>query len=233
VSPPVVDVVVLSYAKTPELAAMTQETVSSCVATAGQPVNIWVLEQQEGCTYEGTQTVHAPEPFNYNGFCNRGAELGSAEWIVFANNDLIFHGGWLDELLAADHPVVSPKCPRDQRQRDLFVNTVGHIVGRHLSGWCFMMRRELWQEIGGFDECCTFWYSDNVVVEQLRAVDAAPMLVPAAVVEHLWSQTLSRMPNYDELTRKQRRVFERERQRLSAPIRSSMSRRSQKGSAAL
>lgn len=205
---PVVDVVVLSYAKTPELAAMTQETVRSCVAGAHGPVNVIVLEQVAGHTYEYAATVHASEPFNYNGFCNRGAALGRAEWIVFANNDLLFHDGWLEPLLAAGHPVVSPKCPHTSRQSDLTVNTAGYTIGRHLSGWCFMMRRHLWEDLGGFDECCTFWYSDNVVAAQLRAVSVVPMLVPASVVEHLGSQTLKGMPNQHQLTRKQRTIFD-------------------------
>lgn len=207
--PPIVDVVVLSYAKTPELAAMTQNTVTSCVAAANSlPVNVTVLEQQEGQTYEYADTVHAPEAFNYNAFANRGAALGSAEWIMIANNDLIFHDGWLHQLLAAGHPVVSPKEPRDERQTDIHSNALGYTIGRHLSGWCFMLRRELWEKIGGFDDCCSFWYSDNVVAEQLRAIGVTPMLVVDAVVEHLRSVTLNQMENYDELTRQQQAVFE-------------------------
>jgi hypothetical protein len=207
--PAIVDVVVLSYAKTPELAAMTQETVRSCVATADSlPVNVTVLEQEAGYTYDYAQTVHVPAAFNYNAFANRGADLGSAEWIMVANNDLVFHDGWLHHLLAAQHPVVSPKCPHDERQRDITVNTTGYTIGRHLSGWCFMLRRDLWRAIGGFDECVSFWYSDNVVVEQVRAAGVTPMLVVDSVVEHLRSMTLNQMANYDELTRQQQAVFE-------------------------
>jgi GT2 family glycosyltransferase len=120
--------------------------------------------------------------------------MGSADWIVVANIDLIFYDGWLHQLLAADHPVVSPKCPNDQRQAAVVENTVGDRTAVHFSGWCFMLRRELWEKIGGFDECVAFWFSDDVVVEQVKAVGVQPMLVPAAEVEHLQSVTLKQSP---------------------------------------
>lgn len=205
---PVADVVILSNATTPELRQRTQNTIDTCISGANAlPVGIAVLEQQPDTVYLRAATIHKPETFNYNRFANCGAGRGSAPWIVVANNDLTFRDGWLHHLLAANHPLVSPKCPHDSRQTPFTENTVGDITGRHLSGWCYMISRELWTRIGGLDESVTFWCSDDVVIEQARAVGVLPMIVPAAVVEHDQSSTLKSSPDSDELTWGQLEVF--------------------------
>lgn len=205
--PPIVDVIILSNAKTNDYRAMTQNTIDSCIAGANAlPVNIIVMEQQN-VQYRGAQTVYAPESFNYNAFANRAARLGNAEWIMVANNDLIFEDGWLHNLLAANHPVVSPHNPGDYRQGELTENTTGTENGRHFSGWCFMLRRELWNKIGGFDESIKFWCSDDVTVEQVVAAGVEPMIVPSAIVKHLKSKTLGVHNPPDELTWQQVHIY--------------------------
>lgn len=197
--PPVVDVVILSKATTAEFRKMTQKTVDTCVAGAnGLPVNVVVLEQAEGVTYRGAITVPAPGEFHYNRFANRGASSGSAPWIMIANNDLTFENGWLHHLLAAKHPLVSPHNPGDRRQAGIVRNETGVINGRHLSGWCYMIDRTLWERIGGFDEDVSFWCSDDAVIEQVIAVGVRPMLVPKARVRHLMSKTLKTEADVDE-----------------------------------
>lgn len=191
---PVADVIVLSNAVTPQLQEMTQTTIDTCVAGANSmPVNVIVMEQAR-VKYRNATTIRAPQEFHFHRFANIAASRGKAEWIMLANNDLLFHDGWLHHLLAAQHPVVSPKCPRDPRQREFDTNTTGYKTARHLSGWCFMLKRELWQKIGGFDETVSFWCSDDLLIEQLRELDIPPMIVPEAKVEHIQSVTLNRQP---------------------------------------
>lgn len=205
---PVVDVIILSKAATPRLRLSTQRTIDTCLTGAnGLPLNITVMEQQRRVTYRNATTVQMPPEFHYNRFANDGARRGSAPWIMVANNDLLFNDGWLHHLLAADHPIVSPKCPRDDRQTEFTENTTGFITARHLSGWCFMVAREVWERMGGFDECVSCWCSDDVVIEQARALDIAPMIVPAAVVEHIPSQTLKTVADRGDLTWAQLDIF--------------------------
>ena len=197
----------LSNSFTDELRAMTQRAIDSCIAGANSlPVNVVVLEQVPGVVYNHATTLAAPAPFHYNAFANAGARQGSADWIMVANNDLVFHDGWLHALLAANHLAVSPRCPR--AHSDATQNRVGDRTGLDFAGWCFMVRRSLWELIGGFDECVEFWASDDVVIEQLRAVDVLPMLVANATVEHLGSVTLQRTDDpSDDLTWKQIDIF--------------------------
>lgn len=198
---PIVDVVMFSDASSMKLQVMTQNAVNTCVAGANLlPVNVIVIEKQEDIQYQNALTIPAVGEFHYNKYANRGARYGEAEWIMIANNDLIFESGWLHHLLAAQHPAVSPKSPRDGRQYDITVNTTGYVNGTHFSGWCFMIKRKLWEEMGGFDTSVTFWCSDDVVIQQLKELDVQPMLVPYSVVHHLGSKTLSDKPDRGELT---------------------------------
>jgi len=128
---------------------------------------------------------------------------------MICNNDLIFQDGWLDPLLAANHPLVSPKCPVDERQTEITENTIGWKTGKHFSGWCFMITRELFNKIGGFDEDFVFWCSDNSLLEQVKPIQ--PMLVPDSTVIHLRSQTLNTLsqPSINNYTKGEIKKFNR------------------------
>jgi len=200
---PVVDVVILSNVTTSELQRSTQRTIDTCVDGAnGLPVGVAVLEQCPNIEYRRAATIRMPAEFNYNKFANFGASRGSADWILVANNDLIFRDGWLHSLLAANHPLVSPKCPRDERQSEFTENKIGSVTGKHLSGWCYMISRDLWDRMGGLDDSVTFWCSDDVVIEQAAALGVKPMIVPSSIVEHDQSSTLKTtyQSSRDELT---------------------------------
>lgn len=198
--PPIVDVIILSKANSPKARKMTQTAIDTCISGANSlPVNVIVAEQGRA-RYANAQVFYPSGQFNYNAFANLGASRGSAPWIMVANNDLLFTDGWLHALLAANHPIVSPKNPTDSRQRHITENTAGYNNAEHLSGWCFMLRRELWEQMGGFDQDVTFWCSDDVVIEQAKALGVPPMMVPGSTVKHLTSVTLKQATNRDDLT---------------------------------
>lgn len=186
----IVDVVILSRANDIAMQKMTQKTIDTCIAGANQlPVNVIVIEQVADVSYSDAQTVYHNAPFNYNSFANLGARQGVADWIMIANNDLVFHNGWLHELLIADNEVVSPHERNDPRQRDIKENTKGVVNAKHFSGWCFMMTRSLWNKIGTLDECVSFWFSDDVTIEQVVNQGVYPMVVKKSLVDHLGSTT--------------------------------------------
>lgn len=211
--PPLVDVIILSRADDPATRRMTQQAVDSCWnGSNGLGVNILVVESGTATGYRHATVIEPPAgPFNYNRSANHAASLGSAEWVMVANNDLIFRDGWLHALIAAGNDLVSPRAPGDRRQADVTGNESGTVCGRHLSGWCYMLRRTLWQQIGGLDDDVDFWCSDDVVIEQAVAAGVTPMLVPAAVVEHAVSATLNTRSRQDrdDLTWRNVHIFNR------------------------
>lgn len=191
---PIADVIILSKASTKNLIATTQQTIDTAIKGAnGLPLNIIVIEQMKGVTYNNATTIHNADKFNYNKFMNLGARHKSckAKWIVFANNDLVFKDSWLHELLIAEHELVSPHEPRDPRQKEIKENTFGTTNGKHFSGWCFMMSRELFNKIGGLDEDFPFWFADDSTIQQCLAVGVTPMIVKGSLVYHLGSTTFN------------------------------------------
>lgn len=185
----IADVVFVSNAK--KLGKhMTQNAIDSAIKGAnGLRINCIVIESLPNLIYKNASTYNPDKPFNYNYYLNFGAVRGSAPWIMFCNNDLMFRNGWLHALLNADYPIVSPISPKDFRQKDAMENEIGWQCGRHLSGWAFMMKRELWEKIGRLDEDFDFWFADNSLIGQLKKHDIAPMLVPSSRVDHIGSQT--------------------------------------------
>lgn len=201
----IVDVVILSKASDEKLHAMCQAAIDTCRAGAGRnPITITVVEQCQQ-TYRDAVTIHRDEPFNYNRFANDALKRESSDWVMVANSDLVFENGWLDALLDAGRDCVSPVDPSHKTQRNVRHDEAGWQNGHHFSGWCFMVRRDLWVKIGGFDECVSYWCSDNVVIEQCRAINEMPMVVAAARVRHLGSQTAQKPPDDD--TWAQVRIF--------------------------
>lgn len=204
---PLVDVIMLSKASKWRDSQMTQAAIDSCVkGSNGLPINIIVMEGGVG-QYHGATTIPKRAKFNYNQYANEGAALGKADWIMVANNDLEFTDGWLHNLLSADNAVVSPHEPTDVRQKGIIDNQLGFECGRHFSGWCFMISRELWLKIGKFDEDVDFWCSDDVVIEQVKAAGVTPMLVKESIVRHEGSITLKQQTEEIVTDLKWRNVF--------------------------
>lgn len=193
-----IDLIFLNDSQVQGSTDLLNTAVNTALTTATHSkVNVIVVEQSD-TKHTGVKTININEPFNYNKFANTGASQGRAGWIMIANNDLVFTKGWDKHLIDAIHPLVSPKAPNDPRQADITRNTIGIECGRHFSGWCFMIQRSLWLEIGGFDEHISFYCSDNATIEQCVSKGVKPMLVPSSVVYHLGSQTLQ-TKNTDEV----------------------------------
>jgi GT2 family glycosyltransferase len=204
-----IDIVILSNAKDESLKSITNDCLNS-IHKNTKKCNIIVVEQNKYIHWNKANLVmNVNEKFNYNRFANLGAKEGFNEWICIANNDLIFTPNWLDELLKIDNPVLSPHCPDDKRQQNINGFEKGVQVGRHLSGWCFVVKRKVWEKIGGFDEDFSFWCADNSFVEQLIKIGIEPVVVEKSIVYHLGSKTLKTVNNRDELTKQQVIKFNR------------------------
>ena len=191
----IVDVVFISNATTKNLKIVTQNAIDTCIRGAkGILINCIVIESVKDISYNNAITYNLDIPFNYNAYLNFGARKGAGKYIMCCNNDLVFTPNWLINLLKEDYPIVSPISPRDIRQRKITLNEKGYICGRNLSGWAFMIKRSLWEQIGGFDEDFDFWFADNSLIGQLKNINIPPMLVVSSIVNHLGSVTLNRLP---------------------------------------
>lgn len=138
--------------------------------------------------------VKQPKPFNYNASLNAGADVSTGNYLYFANSDLIFKEGALDELILMSRKHTLHSCSAICPVAHSYTkNKVGvmlsYNVGTHFTGWGFMLTRYAYNRIGKLKTNCPFYCADNETVEQLKAVGLRHGLVKSAEIEHLGQQT--------------------------------------------
>lgn len=207
-----IDVIILSYAKTKEFEQLTKDCIKSLYdSELDETFNVIVVESMPGVIYYNAQTIHPNEAFNYNKFANIGVSKGKSEWVCVCNNDLIFTKGWATELLKYGFDSMSPKCPLNPNTIGMDSIHLGFDTSKHLSGWCLFLKRKLWDFICGFDEDFEFWCADDSYREQLKYHNINHYFIGSSHVTHLGSQTIKTMPieTTEKLTKDQARKFNR------------------------
>jgi GT2 family glycosyltransferase/2-polyprenyl-3-methyl-5-hydroxy-6-metoxy-1,4-benzoquinol methylase len=143
--------------------------------------------------------------------CNKGAALANGKYILFLNNDTNVQPNWLDslvDLIESDESigmVGSRLVYPDGRQQE-----AGGIIWNDASGWNFgrlddpskpeynyvkevdyisgaavMLSKELWDEIGGFDErFIPAYYEDTDLAFEVRKHGYKVMYQPKSIVIH-------------------------------------------------
>ena len=156
----------------------------------------------------------------FAGSCNRGAEGASAEFLIFLNNDTTPHAGWLEAMLrcAGEDPAVGIVGCRllysdetvqhagiafsqaDGEPRHIYRGFPGNhpavVQTRRLqavTGACLLIRRALFEALGGFDSTYENGFEDVDLC--LRAAQAGHTVAYCgeAVVSHL--EAVSRRPD--------------------------------------
>jgi GT2 family glycosyltransferase len=156
----------------------------------------------------------------FAGSCNRGAEGASAEFLIFLNNDTTPRAGWLEAMLrcADEDPKVGIVGCRllysdetvqhagiafsqaDGEPRHIYRGFPGDhpavVQTRHLqavTGACLLVRRTLFEALGGFDSTYENGFEDVDLC--LRAAQAGHVIAYCgeAVVSHL--EAVSRRPD--------------------------------------
>lgn len=142
---------------------------------------------------------------------NRGAEAARGEFVVMLNNDTEPCSGWIDELVhvfrsfdkvgLAGAKLVYPDGKLQEAGGIVFPNFDVSNYGRggnqfdtrynytrqvdYISGACIMLRREIWNELGGFDELYSpAYYEDNDLAFRVRAKGLKTYYTPFAKVVH-------------------------------------------------
>jgi GT2 family glycosyltransferase/predicted Zn-dependent protease len=148
--------------------------------------------------------------------CNQALARARGRFLVFLNNDTVVTPSWLETLIArslddwpsiglvgavtnnapdaqgiaADYPTLDALPPFAERRRRAFAGKV--LPVRRLTGFCLLVRREVFDRIGRFDERfgVGFFDDDDLC---LRAREAGFRLVVAldVYVHHFGSQTFN------------------------------------------
>lgn len=191
-----IDIIILSNAKTKELRELTERTINSCIESDNQDFRFFIMEQNPEVEYRVGITANPTQPFNYNAYMNIGIEHTGSPYVCLCNNDLIFSKDWATNIIEAmkrfELLSASPICPKAYKNKVEINSGVyfGYRNSWEMSGWCIMIDRRLFEIIGKLDETFPFWFADNSYSEQLKRFGIRHGLVTNSVVEHIGSQTL-------------------------------------------
>jgi len=193
----IIDVVIVSDAKTATLKKVTQNAIRSLHHSDNKIRFNPVIVESKSVKYINAKVLNYDFEFNYNKCLNYAAGVCKNDIILFCNNDLIFTYGFMRGLLMArkmgydSFSPISPGCGwhLDYKVGDYVIE--GYDIGRNITGWCIGMTRSTYDTIGGFDESVSFWYSDNLYGKQLQSNNLKHCLVCNSVVFHRESATLN------------------------------------------
>jgi GT2 family glycosyltransferase len=159
-------------------------------------------------------TIKYDQPkFNYHHAINQGLDALTSDWVVMANNDLIFSKGWFTEILKikTQHPYYqsfSPWEPSFCMDGDSQEYYEGYRVGQDITGWCIVCNTEIFGNVTLSEEV-DYWFSDNNYADELERNGIRHALVKNSVVKHLCQQTTLRLPNWREMTVEQTAKYEK------------------------
>jgi GT2 family glycosyltransferase len=141
---------------------------------------------------------------------NLGAGMAAGKYLAFLNPDTVAEPGWLEELIGALEADTAAGMATSQirlRSRPSHLNTCGndtHVTGLTLcrgmgmaadtfsrpaevsavSGAAFVIRRDLFDRLGGFDEEFFMYMEDTDLSWRARLAGYRSLYVPSSVVHH-------------------------------------------------
>jgi N-acetylglucosaminyl-diphospho-decaprenol L-rhamnosyltransferase len=175
---------------------------------------------REGCP-EGVRLDLSEENLGYGRAANRALRGGSAELVCVSNADVVPEPGALAALaaVAESEPragMVGPVFGSDTDRYHaalpsgatmlvrIFAGSFGEQaqpsplggevseVGQP-SGACFVVRRELWEQVGGFDEGFFLWYEDVDLAKRLHDKGRRNFVAGSARVGHAGAEAFAQI----------------------------------------
>lgn len=142
---------------------------------------------------------------------NEGLRRSKGNVIGVLNNDIILTPDWLENILKAfDDPMVWCACPLysrfdlpedfDELARQIHENKPVYQRIQHLTGFCFFVRAQAFNELGGFDEQFAMgWFEDSDFNMRLHRSGHPPVQVENVLIHHFESRTLINTPDFFDI----------------------------------
>lgn len=208
-----IDVIILTLTDSPTIKEMTKQAIQSCFNSemgGNIKFKFFVVESnKEAEPYQNCTMLYPDFPFNYNGYMNFAIKYCNGDYIAMCNNDLLFKQNWATILIKemTKYGCLSGSPMSDQAilQRP-YKNTqkpmLGYRVSLHISGWCLLAHKSVFDKIGKLNEFNTFFVSDTWYSKQIEAAGIKHIFVPYSKVYHLCSKTLNKSPKeiYEKYT---------------------------------
>lgn len=201
-----VDIIMPADTSKRNLSVMTDLAIKSCIRSEpGINFQFYIIDQNKHTSgFRQARTIIYDGEFNYNHCLNIGISLSNSPIVALCNNDLLFSPGWMTKILKYfdNYSSASP----NNKQTTRVGCREGYRIEKDILGWCIVCTRKLLKKIGGLDETCKFWYSDNIYAEQIKRAGYKHILIYESYVKHLGSKTLIKK-NHRSLTRDQAKLF--------------------------
>ena len=160
----------------------------------------------------GVRLLSTPRNLGFIGACNHAARFAAGEFLLFLNNDTSVRADWLDSLLAllrarpdagaAGSKLLYPTGRLQEAGGIIWRDGTGANYGRaddprlpiynyvrevdYCSGASLMVRRALFDELGGFDpHYAPAYYEDADLAFRLRALGYVTLYQPRSKVVHI------------------------------------------------
>ena len=154
---------------------------------------------------QGSRVIRNTRNEGYGRANNIGARVAESEFILVVNPDVLVEPDTVDHLVDAarrypDAALFAPKIVEPSgrvffQPRSLLAPYLtnphgklalpeGEVCAPFFSGACFLIRRELFLRLGGFDENIFLFYEDDVLCRRVADSGSALVYVPQAVVRH-------------------------------------------------
>jgi len=144
--------------------------------------------------HEKAQVKIPPYEFNYNQFLNIGKSFCTSEYIIFSNNDLIVEDNCVELLYDTlkNDPELMGVCPIDRawhRHSQMYFPAdnklyTGYYTGLHMFGCIYMLKKQVFNVIGDFDERFFFFYQDDDLAATMCSKKVKHGLLTSARVKH-------------------------------------------------
>jgi N-acetylglucosaminyl-diphospho-decaprenol L-rhamnosyltransferase len=163
----------------------------------------------------GARVIRNAHNEGYGRANNVGARAADAEFILIVNPDCVVDKGAVAALVdaARRYPdaaffapqIVEPSGRVFYQPRSLLATTLtnpdgklvlpeGEACAPFFSGACFLMRRDVFLKLGGFDDNIFLFYEDDDLCRRVADSGSALIYVPQAVVRHGRGQSSGEKP---------------------------------------
>jgi len=172
-------------------------------------------------TYSNVSIIHNIENLGFSKACNQGAKIANTKYLVFLNNDTLPLNGWLEELLSTAEEdekigvvgskllypdntiqhagVVISQYPSPVSLAHIFKGLPSDFTPANIkkdyqivTGACMLVRRQIFQDLGGFDESFINGFEDVDFCLRVREAGYRVVYNPKSVLYHYESKTEGR-----------------------------------------
>jgi hypothetical protein len=191
-----VDVVILSWAKNPNLKQLTEKGINTLLKSENEnnvKFNVFLLESITDINYDfpsNVHIIHMYEKFGYHKFMNIGRKMGNAKYVALCNNDLRYQKNWASNIIKemeSDKNLLSA-CPVEpvvnMLSKHYTDDKYGYETRKFINGWCIFQKRVIYDLIGDLDEQFEFWCCDDEYGMTLEGKKIKHALIKESVVNH-------------------------------------------------